>query len=66
MLTLTRTIEDQKDNPAAPFFGGTLKDDYIKLDSIHSPSSKFECAVVKMQRQEHNNMTLENDVLRYC
>lgn len=57
--TLTRTIEDQKDNPVAPLFGCTLKDEYIKLHSVHSPSSTFESAVVKIQRQEYSTMTHE-------
>lgn len=57
--TLTRTIEEQKDNPVAPLFGCTLKDEYIKLYSVHSPSSTFESAVVKIQRQEFNTMTPE-------
>lgn len=57
--TLVETVHAQNDVQVAPFYQCLLKDEYIKLQSKHSPDSMFESAVVKIQRDQLDLLTDE-------
>lgn len=53
------TIAEQNDNPVVGLYRCELKDEYIKLHSVHSPSSIFESGVIKIQQGELDTLTVE-------